>query len=108
MTRHSGGWVDPRHDLHAAACRRMWAAVLVAVLNDANVEYCRALRKRRDGSDVIAAARRYLNSRSGRMIAACCGVELNVESTLRTIALPRAEFRARLCIDARSAGGDDA
>lgn len=108
MNGHSSGRSHPRHDPHAAACRRMWAAVLLAVLNDANVEYCKTLRKRGDGSAVVEAARRYLTSRSGRMIAACVGIELNVESTLRTITLPRAEFRARLCIDARSAGGDDA
>lgn len=96
-----------RSDRQAAACRQLWAAVLLAAIDDYNLEHGRDLDKPGGGSRVLEAARRYLNSRDGRTVAALAGVELNTEAVLRIIALPRREFRDRLIAGDPAARGDD-
>lgn len=99
--------MSPQSDPRAAACRRLWASVLLAVISDYNAEHDREVRKNWGGGRVLDAARRYLNSSDGQTVAARAGVDLNVVSTLRMIALPRAEFRARLTVACEGAEPDD-
>ena len=76
-------------DPHAQARRRLWSAVLLAVLDDFNRDFV----KRGDAALDRAAA--YLESRNGRCVAALAGIDLRLDAAIRLIALPRPEFRAR-------------
>lgn len=78
---------------HAQACRNLWCAVLMAVLEDFNRQYhARDIRAR---EKALSDARRYLGSRSGRHVAALAGVDVNIDKALEAIAMPKREFRTR-------------
>ncbi|MCJ8138589.1 hypothetical protein [Falsirhodobacter halotolerans] len=76
----------------AAACRRLWASVLLAALDDFNRDHSRASRP----DLVLARARRYFVSRDGRQVASMAGVDVDADHVLDVIALPRDAFRRRL------------
>lgn len=94
---------------HAAACRRLWASVLLSAISDFNLEHDRKARSPQGGGRVLEAARRYLDGKDGQTIAARAGIEMNVASALRLIALPRREFSKLLLARQPSEEvGDDA
>lgn len=88
-------------DPHAAACRRLWASVLLATLSGYNAEHAKAVRMNQGADVVLTGARTYLNSRDGREVMALAWIEGGVDAMIAVIALPRAQFRARLIAPGR-------
>lgn len=86
-------------DLHAIGCRRMWAASLLATLSDYNQRHAKCIRAKSGADAVLAEARRYLESRNGRQVAALAGITMRTDRALALIALPRVEFKARMAVD---------
>lgn len=90
-------------DKKAQACRRLWSAALLAILDDYNLDYSRA----QDPETVLEHARRYLTSRNGRTVAALAGIDMNLDAALRLIALPRRSFKLRTLNTKESHHGED-
>ena len=72
--------------------RAMWSAALLAVLHD----YHRAYHRRPEPQRVLDEMRLYLDSRDGRTVQACAGVDVSYRRAVELVTLPRAEFRRRM------------
>lgn len=65
-----------RDHMQAAACRKLWSAVVLTVLNDS----WHAVAKRPDDKDKLRAeALRYFRSRDGREVMALAGITADPE-----------------------------
>lgn len=78
--------------------RKMWSAVLIAVLSDYNLAYNKRVLVKGDADPILADARRYFQSRDGRIVASCAGLEINLRHIIATISLPRDQFKARMTV----------
>jgi len=82
-------------DMNAAACRRLWASVLLTTLDDWNRAHVIARRRNGNPRRVDADARAWLRGSWGRTVANLAGIEPREDTVLALIRLPRAEFKNR-------------
>ena len=82
--------------------RNLWCAVMIAVLDDYNNAYCRAVKKGISTEPVLADVRRYFTSLDGRINASRAGMDIGPEQAVSAIAKPRRDFKARMLLEPKS------
>lgn len=93
--------------LNRSGERSLWCAVILAVLDDYNLAHSRALKTGRDAGKVLADARMYFESRTGRQRAALAGLTIDPQRAQATISLSRQEFKDRMKADPRVKDDDE-
>lgn len=85
----------------AEACRRLWAAVVLAVLDDCHHEHTAAKRPRsgQTPQQVLDFARRWINSAwGGRQCCKMAGIEPDEGRMIRLIAMAPDQYRAAMTL----------
>ncbi|MBW7057297.1 hypothetical protein KY389_11435 [Paracoccus bogoriensis] len=81
-------------DIDAARCRKLFASVLLAVLDDFNAQFNKELGRRRGNPEgVLHSASRYFRSRDARFLAALAGMEIGPAQVVSAVRLPRDEYK---------------
>lgn len=82
--------IASRDHAQAAACRKLWATVLLHVFNDC---WVKSAKKGADLTEIRADALRYFRSRDGREVALLAGVTADPERLANVAIDPTAKGR---------------
>ena len=81
-------------DIQAARCRKLFAAVLLAQLDEFNGRYNKQKRLARGKPEAVAVeARRYLSGSSARYLAALAGIDIDLDRAIKAVMLSRDEYK---------------